>query len=426
MTSRRVCIVTPAYLASTPRVVREADALAAAGYRVRVVFTQGPIERLRAFDDALIAERAWRADAFKWSADRAAERRAFQLTGVRHRVARCLSPGPFDLPGLAERGEGRIYPELARLAAREPADLFIGHYPAGLAAAAWAARRHAARLGYDVEDLHADIVPDAPEWQRPRARILTVERRYVPACVHLTAASGPMADAFAARYGTARPVVVHNCHPWAERAAMDGRVIDRTGAELSLFWFSQTIGQDRGIQDAIRAMGRVRRLVQIHLRGSIDDGVRRTLLEVASAAGVGARVHFHPPCAPRDLLSRAAEHDVGLALEVGDSLNKRLTVSNKLFLYLTAGLAVAATDVPGQQGVADTVPAAVATYSAGDIGALGQLLDGWASDPDRLSAATRAALDAARTRWNMEAEAESLVRAVGQCFTPGVPAAVHA
>ena len=51
---RRICIVTPGYISSTPRVVREADALSAAGYDVRVVFTQGHLENVRGFDEALM------------------------------------------------------------------------------------------------------------------------------------------------------------------------------------------------------------------------------------------------------------------------------------------------------------------------------------------------------------------------------------
>jgi len=38
-----VVIVTPTYLSSNPRVVKEADALANAGLRVCVVFSQGQL-----------------------------------------------------------------------------------------------------------------------------------------------------------------------------------------------------------------------------------------------------------------------------------------------------------------------------------------------------------------------------------------------
>lgn len=418
----RIAIVTPGYLSSTPRVVREADTLTSAGYDVRVVCTRGPLEQPRSFDQVLVAGRAWRCDAVGWSRTRVGERALFWRSGVRHRMAQRASPGPFDLPGVAERGEGRTYPELARLAAREPAALFIGHYPTGLAAAAVAARRHGARLGYDIEDLYAETYPPSAEWQRPSARIVTIERRYVPECLHLTAASGLMAEEFARRYRTAVPVAIYNCHPWSDRATLDGRRLERVPCALSLFWFSQTVGLDRGLQDAIRAAAGVADPVHIHLRGAAAPDVRATLERLAEEVGFRGRLHFHEPCRPEELLARGAEHDVGLALETEDSLNRRVTVTNKVFLYLTAGLAVAASDVPGQRAVADAEPDAFTLYRPGDVETLRRHLTMWARDAAALAHAKQVALDAARTRWNAEREGERLVAAVARSLAAPTPA----
>ncbi|MFN7860877.1 MAG: glycosyltransferase, partial [Pseudanabaena sp.] len=49
-----------------------------------------------------------------------------------------------------------------------------------------------------------------------------------------------------------------------------------------------------------------------------------------------------------ELLSRIAEHDIGLALEIPYCFNKQFTISNKLFQYLQAGLAIIATNTEGQ------------------------------------------------------------------------------
>ena len=55
--------------------------------------------------------------------------------------------------------------------------------------------------------------------------------------------------------------------------------------------------------------------VQCHILGYTAVDVRRALLEVARAAGVADALHFHATCSPRELLSRASEHDIGLALD---------------------------------------------------------------------------------------------------------------
>jgi hypothetical protein len=407
----RVCIVTPGYLSSTPRVVREADALATADYDVRVVFTQGQLEQVRAFDAAVLAGRRWRPTIVRWSNARPGERWAYYRTGLRHRVAQSLPEATLGLTGMAERAEGRIYPELARAAAAEPADLYIGHYPVGLAAASHAADRHDGALGYDVEDLYADTFAPTPAWQPARNRLIRIERRYVARCRYVSAASDGIAAAMRERYGVKDAIPVYNAHSWADRAWMDGRFLDRRGPALSLFWFSQTIGLDRGIQDAIRAAGRLGTPVQLHVRGAADTTVRTSLQRLAGESRIGDAIVFHPPCPPGELLSRAAEHDVGLALEIDDSPSRRLSVTNKLFLYLTAGLAVAATDLPGQRAVVETCGEAGRLHACGDVEAMAADLRQWAN-PGALAAAKAAALASARERWNAETEGTRIVRTI--------------
>jgi glycosyltransferase involved in cell wall biosynthesis len=409
---RRVCIVTPGYISATPRVVREADALAAAGFDVRVVCTQGQLSDVREFDRSVITGRPWQVSMFRWSKSVPDERWAFYRTGLRHRAVQAVARAAGGVEGVAELSEGRGYPVVARLSAQQPADIFIGHYPTGLAAASWAASRYDAAIGYDVEDLYPETFPDSEHWADARRLILTIERRYVRRCRHISAVSGPVADAFAERFQVPRPTVVHNAHPWTERSSLDGLVKDRRGPDLSLFWYSQTVGLDRGIQDAIRAMGLAKVPVQLHLRGFTDSGTRSELERIAAEAGVRDRLHFHPACAPAELLSRAVEHDVGLALEVGDALSRSLAVSNKLLFYLVAGLAVVASDLPGQRSVIDTCPGAAALYQSGDIETMARQLRGWAIDRPALDAAKAASLRAGQQRWNWEHEAAHLVSAV--------------
>jgi glycosyltransferase involved in cell wall biosynthesis len=413
-----ICLVTPGYLASTPRVVKEADALEAAGYRVRVVFSEGELDVLREHDCLLLRGKPWRSASVKWSRRRRGERSVLWRATLRYQLARRAPRGLWPMWALAERGEGRLYPELAALAGAEPADLFIGHYPVGLAAAALAASAQRARLGYDAEDLHTAEDASTRAGLLRRQRIDSIERKYLGRCVHVTAAAPRIAEALAKRYGIVSPVVVHNAFAWADRDRLDGKTVDRQGPALSLSWFSQTIGLDRGIGDAIRAAGVLGHPVQIHLRGGLSEPARQALLSMArtSGRGIAERLYFHQPVSPTELLSRTAEHDVGLALEQGHTHNYELTVTNKLFLSLLAGLAVAATDVPGQRDVLAACPEAGFLYQPGDWRTLAARLDSWIRRPEQLRASRNAALVAAQTRWNWERESEKLLESVAAAF----------
>lgn len=406
---QKICIVTPGYISSTPRVVKEADALWKAGFKVKVVFSQGNLERIREYDEKLLKEKPWDWATVGWSPFRKEEIWLYRKTGLRHYLFRSL-PSIFSSFGkLAEFGEGRIYQELAHLAAQEKADIYIGHYPTGLAAAAYAASRWGSRLGYDIEDLHTGEQPLTKTGIRHTKRIGIIEKRYLKDCSHITAVSELIADEIVNRYHIPRPVVIHNTFSWADRNKLDGQIKDRNGSSLSLYWYSQVIGEGRGIEDVIKAASLLKEKVQIHLRGNISLEIKHKFQALACDFGVEEQLYFHLPVPPTELLSRAVEHDVGLALEQPVSVNKLLTVSNKLFFYLLAGLAIAATDVPGQKYVLSTCANAGFVYAPGDHQSLASELNKLLADPNHLQLCKQAAIAAASEQWNWEMESQKVV-----------------
>ena len=149
-----ICIVTPGYLSSTPRVVKEADALYDAGMDVRVVHTWGGLHRKREDDCSLLEGKDWTVDIVRWSRHRLAELPTYIRYTAQQRLAERLPTQLWPSTHIAEQIDHRAYPAMARRAAGTRADLYIGHYPTGLAAAAYAAERHDALLGYDAEDFH--------------------------------------------------------------------------------------------------------------------------------------------------------------------------------------------------------------------------------------------------------------------------------
>jgi len=406
---KTICIVAPGYISSNPRVVKEADALWQAGFNIRVIFSQGNLERVRLFDEILLKEKSWKWEAVYWSPFRKKERPLYYKSKFRYHLVRRLPLSLLSFGKLTEYSEGRVYKELAELAASEKADLYIGHYPTGLAAAAYAAFQWGAKLCYDVEDLHTG----EPLPVKQKERIKIIESRYLTRCSYVSAVSELVADEMVNRYGIIRPIVIHNVFPWADRKKLDGQIIDRKESTLSLYWYSQVIGEDRGIQDAIKAAGLLKEKVQIHLRGSVSKEVKNKFLTLARECEVGENLYFHPPVSPTELLSRAVEHDVGLALEQLNSLNHKLTVTNKFFFYLLAGLAIVATDIPGQRYIMSTCPDAGFLYPPGDYQTLAGYIKLWIENRERLESCKRTALEAARNRWNWEIESKKLVDTVG-------------
>lgn len=150
-----------------------------------------------------------------------------------------------------------------------------------------------------------------------------------------------MADALAAEYGIPRPLPAYNVPP------TEHELPTRKGGDLNLYWRNTMLGfGQRGLEDAIQALVSLPKNVHLHLQGRQTPATAAELAARVEALGLQERVHVLPPYAPHEAVRMAALFDVGLCLERKGPRNHDLTVSNKMFDYHMAALAVIATDLP--------------------------------------------------------------------------------
>jgi glycosyltransferase involved in cell wall biosynthesis len=405
---KRICIVGYGEISQNPRVVKEADALCDSGYDVVVLFAQHA-EWPVALDQRILDRAKWRGHAIEiWPSG--ARRRILRLL-LKARVAffRKLSTLSTYAP-FAELAYSRFLLEQLWLAVRARADLYIGHYPQSLPVVAWAARLTGARYSFDFEDFHlGETQADALTH-----RLLTVvESRYLRKACLITTSSWGIAREIARTHGLVEPITILNVFRWADRAQQLPAEAPRVGQRpLSLYWFSQIVSLDRGLQDVIRAMQCLHEPVELHIRGSASAQVKAELMAVAQRCGVAGRIRFLDPVPPDDLLGSAAEHDVGLCLEVPVTCNRDICITNKMFLYMLAGLAVVASRTRGQAEVLEISPDVGFLYESGDHHALANIIERLARNHDLLAHTKTRALVAARERWNWERESQTLLTAV--------------
>jgi glycosyltransferase involved in cell wall biosynthesis len=394
-----VCIVTPGNLASNPRVIKEADALHAAGYAVTVVAC-GYTEALRAFDDEIAASVPWRLVRVpRGGGERevawAAERLARLIERLGGRV-------PAAVAAHAYRGPVAV---LRRAASAVAADLYIGHYVAGLAAAATAARRRRAILGFDAEDYHA-----GEGTAFDTSMVQAIEDAWLPSCRHVTASSPLIAEAYARRYGV-RPTTLLNVFPLAMAPAEPGFKAQRT-QPFKAYWFSQTIGPDRGLQAFMQAMTRTSTPITLDIRGGDRWGHGERLMDLARTFGIADRVKLLPMAAPQEMVTLAASYDMGLSLETDVSESRRLCLTNKIFTYLLAGVPVMMSDTPAQRALAPSLGAAARLVSLDDIEGMALELDRLAETAWARAASANAAWRLGRTRYNWDVEKAALLESV--------------
>jgi len=401
---RRICLVTPGHLSTNPRLVKEADALAAAGYEVSVVSARF-IHWADEADDEF-SSRPWRVRKVTFGPIAGRAKRVAQ--SLRRRV--CL---------LAYKHFGRcavlafhpVIPALTRAACATSADLYIAHNLAALPAAFRAAKKHGAKLGFDAEDYHSGEFNVTPENALPLRLTREIERRYLPRCDYLTAASPGISKAYAEAYVVQEPTVILNVFPKAEAPA--GPTPKGTAQPSpSLYWFSQTIGSNRGLETVVEAISLSRSRPTFFLRGNPSPGYREQLTALAEKYGVGDRLGFLPPAPPGEMVRLAAEFDVGIASEPGHSLNNRLALSNKMFTYILAGIPTLASDTTAQSEMALKMAGAAFVCPQRDARGLAAKMDDLLLSPHALASARQAAWEYGQHRFNWEAEQRSLLQVI--------------
>jgi glycosyltransferase involved in cell wall biosynthesis len=399
----RICLIGVTHVSHNPRLLREADSLTNAGHDVRVV-TPSFTPELDRRDQRQLERRKWRHQKIDYLPLRfSGKARSIVIRGRRRGASELYKR--FGGRRLAEYSYTTALPEQRRQASLEPADWFIAHAQAALPIAAAAARRWNARLGFDCEDLLSE------HGTGPADIVRQIEATYLRDCDYVSAPSRGIADRLQRDYDIKPPVVLYNVFPLHLAKDMLAPPQRSSSPVVRLHWFSQTIGPGRGIEEAIEACGMLGKGVELHLRGNPSKGFDAVLRALASQHN--ANLKLHPQVDHDDLIKAMDQFDVGLALERSEHTNYALTVTNKIGSYLLAGLAIAATDTPGQREILEQIPSAGFLYPSGKPELLAEGLRRWMQEREALKAAQQASWNAARSRFCWDIEERTLLKLLG-------------
>jgi hypothetical protein len=204
-----------------------------------------------------------------------------------------------------------VTPELLAAASRCEADLYVAHYTGALAAAVPAAKKNRCLVAFDAEDFESGYYHNESGPQAVDRLIEQVERKYLPACCYVTAASPGIAAAYMTKYGISMPTSILNVFSLAERPQQFRTTV--SNGPMRLYWFSQTVGWGRGLEDVVRAMGKLRDCeIELHLERIGCPDHWRHLRDLAASNGVHSRaIVLHAPAPSSEMIRAAAEFDWG-------------------------------------------------------------------------------------------------------------------
>ena len=378
--TQNVVLLTGSHLCTNPRSVKEADSLTKMGFEVEVL-GRWDLPGLFEQDKILLKNRKWKFSP--------SILKPMPLSKMISRAQRFLGLQLFRSFGLENRWQlGPLAAALYKEARKRSSSLYIAHSEVGM----WAIdqlRRDGKKVGVDMEDWFSeDLMPEARR-SRPIRLLKNLERNLLCHGVHSTCPSEAMADALVKAYGCRRPTVIRNIFSLNDREAIDGKWRDRPGmvrwmtsndpkavrpkeAPVSIHWFSQTIGPGRGLESLFLALDGLEGNWELHLRGNLKS--YEGWLERVCPTNVRSKLKVHGLVGNEELLSRIAEHDIGFAGELAEPTSRNLTITNKFFQYMQAGLVVVASNTAGQKEAASEAGGGVVLYPSGYTGELKRIL----------------------------------------------------
>ena len=256
---------------------------------------------------------------------------------------------------------------------------------------------------FDAEDFHRS---KDDEGESNSEKI--IEDIYFPGAAYITAASTLIADEYKKNYPRIEFAVINNVFSKKQQPSFK----QISNQPLKLFWFSQTVGLRRGLQDIIAAINLLNHFpIELTILGYAGENIKKILGSLLT--NDHHQINFMPPCDEEELIRISSLHHIGLALEPGFSLNNKIALSNKLFTYLLAGNAVILSGTPAQQLFYKQYPQVGWCYQQPSHSqVLASIIDQAYKEPAMLNSKRQAAWHLADTQLNWEIEQQRFLQMV--------------
>lgn len=408
----KICFLTPGQPSTNPRLVKEADALVEAGYKVHIICAHWVTWADKA-DKILLSNRSW---AYKYvGGEIKISSLPYLYSRFRHGLSRrWIESGKCNFPSLRKWALSRVTPELEKEAKKIKADLYIAHTLAALPAAVSVAKKYNAYVGFDAEDYYSGMDKSGEDSSIINKVYQYFEQEYMPKCDYITTASPQIAEAYLNKYNGSipYPIPILNVFPLSLRPK-EFRALKEKGP-LRLYWFSQTIGGNRGLEDVLRAMGILKNPnILLYLQGNWDKRYKNKFFHLVESVGIRKeQIIIIPPVSPGEIVRIAAKYDIGLALEQPICENRNICLTNKIFTYLLAGIAIIATATLAQKKIMEGIENAGLCYQPEDINKLAEYINILYHNRDLLFNMQSNSWEWGTKRFNWDIEKEKFLEVV--------------
>lgn len=399
-------LITSGQPALNPRLIKEADALTASGYQVTVIY-QYWNDWGTEMDRQLLSVKPWKA--IRVGGSPRENKILYWTTRIWHKAAKLLFKQLRFKFKLAERTAGRCTFILLKEALQQRADLYIAHNLAALPAAVLAAKEKKAKCGFDAEDFHRNETSDDPDNFDVLLKTF-LEEKYILQINYLTTSSLHITMLYQNIFPDKKIITILNVFPKVKEVQTP---VSKVNQPLKLVWFSQNIGLGRGLENVFKALEKLPETAfELHLIGFLSAEMKQYLAEISLTEDIRSKIIIHPPVHPDRLIQFISQFHIGLATETDYPLNRNVCLTNKIFSYMQAGLAVLASDTMAQSNLLSEHPEIGKIYAKNSFIDLSLILDGFYNNPELLLSCRKAAFKLGQTSLNWETESLKFLKII--------------
>lgn len=365
-----------------PRVMRDATALAKAGFGVTIIDVEA--ERTRSAEEEIQRVHFKHIFMSGW------------YTNARFK--------PWFLVKLA-----LIYIRSTIRLLRTPADSYHVHVEKAFLPAYIVARLRHKPLIFDLPDLPFSD-PHLTGWRTLTALSERLLARLIPYCARIITSSPLFAEEIRKSYPGSEVTVILNV-PVYHTVTKGDRIRHYLGLDpdVRIALWQGHIQADRELHRLVLAGAFLEPKTVIVMMGKSFRGVGSQLEALIAREGVADRVKIIPRVPYEELLEWTASADIGLISSSPNySLSVRYALPNKLFEYLMAGLPVLSLEV-------DSIADVLRTHDVGLVipslepSAIGAGINTLLADSEALARMRQNALEIARNEFNWENESQQLI-----------------
>ena len=400
---KKIIILTTGQPSTNPRMVKEYSTLKSAGFQVKVYYSYWQGWATHA-DSILFENGELDINDFTLVGGSPTKHKwLYHATRIYQKINKAI----YKKTGLkAIDSFTRTTPMLVNAAKNEQADLYIAHNAGALPAAVAGASEYHSKAGFDAEDYHRGEYKD--QHSDACKLLLKIENKYLPHCDYITTASPLISEAYHKLFPQLKFTTINNVFSKLFLQPYRESVKD----VITLFWFSQTIGPDRGLETVVKALNSIQRSckAELYLMGNVAQNYVHELEHLAN----DFKIQFLPPEIPDKIFEIASRYDIGLSIEVPDFINRDLCLTNKIFTYLLAGNCIIFSNTKAQVDFCKTYHDAGFLFDSGNDVQLANIIRELFINREKLELAKRRSLQLATDILNWENEQATFLKIVNQ------------